>query len=145
MAEEYTLREEPDAPYEDVEAVRWGLSRFNQRHAGDDSFTPVTLLLRDSVGAVIGGLIGGTYWSWLYVEILWLDDAVRRQGWGTRLLARAEAIAAERNCAAVHLDTTSFQARGFYERNGYHVWGVLDDLPPGHQRFFMAKKLGVGG
>ena len=145
MPEEYRLSEEADPPYDDVEAVRWGLSRFNQRHAGNDSYTPLTLLLRDAAGAVAGGLIGGTYWSWLYVEILWLDDALRRQGWGRRLLARAEAIAAERGCIAVHLDTTSFQARGFYERQGYTVWGVLDDLPPGHQRIFLSKKLGGGG
>lgn len=137
----YRLSEEDTPNPEDIEAVRWGLSRFNQQIAGDDGFAPLTLLLRDPDGAVVGGLLGGTYWHWLYVETLWLDAPLRRMGWGSRLLQRAESIALERQCIAVHLDTTSFQARGFYERHGYQVWGVLDDLPPGHQRIFLAKRL----
>ncbi|MGC6728099.1 hypothetical protein ACP0GO_26835, partial [Escherichia coli] len=39
------------------------------------------------------------------------------------------------------LDTYSFQARGFYEKLGYTVFGTIDDFPPGHQRFFGRKRL----
>jgi len=35
----------------------------------------------------------------------------------------------------------SFQARGFYEKVGYTVFGRLDDCPPGHSRFYMQKPL----
>ena len=34
----YRLSEEDNPSPEDVEAVRWGLSRFNQQIAGDDGF-----------------------------------------------------------------------------------------------------------
>ena len=54
---------------------------------------------------------------------------------------RAEAEAIRRGCLGAWLDTFSFQARGFYERLGYAVFGALADYPPGHDRFFMQKPL----
>ncbi|HEX9369376.1 MAG TPA: GNAT family N-acetyltransferase [Roseiflexaceae bacterium] len=141
MSDGYTMTLEADATPEDLAAVRAGLSAYNRRQAGDDSFEPIDLIVRDAAGAVAGGLLGGTYWGWLVIEILWLADELRGQGWGSRLLRAAEQIAVERGCHAAHLDTMSFQARPFYERHGYAVFGVLEDLPRGHQRYFMQKRL----
>ena len=45
--------------------------------------------------------------------------------------------ALRRGCRAAYLDTFSYQARPFYEKLGYEVFGTLDDYPLGHQRFFM--------
>ena len=56
-----------------------------------------------------------------------------------------ESVAVRRGCTHAHLDTFSYQARPFYERRGYSVFGTLDDYPPGHQRFFMAKRLSGPG
>jgi hypothetical protein len=41
----------------------------------------------------------------------------------------------------VNLDTMSFQSRPFYEKHGYQVFGVLEDHPLGHNRYFMRKLL----
>lgn len=138
---EYRLTDEQTAAPDDVAAVREGLNQYNWRHVQPDSYGPIHLFVRDETGAVVGGLLGGTYWGWLYVEILWLSDDLRHQGWGTRLLAEAERIAVERGCHGAHLDTMDFQARPFYERQGYSVFGILDDVPLGHQRIFLKKKL----
>jgi hypothetical protein len=56
-------------------------------------------------------------------------------------MRRAEAVAAARGCVGVWLDTFSFQARPFYERLGYSVFGTLEDNPRGGARFFMQKRL----
>ncbi len=37
----------------------------------------------------------------------------------------------------------SFQARPFYERHGYTVFGTLDNYPIGHSRCFMQKAFAV--
>ena len=71
-----------------------------------------------------------------------MAQALRGQGHATRLMAAAEAYAVEKGCVGVVLDTFSFQARPFYERLGYRVFGQLDDYPPGHTRFYMEKRLG---
>jgi GNAT superfamily N-acetyltransferase len=75
------------------------------------------------------------------VSALWVADAVRRHGHGGRLLAAAEAYALERGCIGVFLDTFSFQARPFYERHGYCVFATLADCPPGHESYFLQKRL----
>jgi hypothetical protein len=51
----------------------------------------------------------------------------------------AEAEAIRRGCRGAWLDTFSFQARGFYERPGYSIFGTIENFPPGHRRFFLKK------
>ncbi len=134
-----TLEENPDPA--EIAAIRGGLSAFNRAAASDDTFTPLTLVVRAPDGKVAGGLIGGTYWGWLYVEDLWLSEEYRGQDLGSQLLARAEQAARERGCHGAHLDTMDFQAPGFYEKQGYTVWGVLENIPRGHKRIFYKKDL----
>ena len=66
---------------------------------------------------------------------------MRGKRWATKLMDQAEDYARERHCHSVELDTHSFQARPFYERRGYEVFGTLDDHPKGHKKFFLKKKL----
>jgi hypothetical protein len=40
------------------------------------------------------------------------------------------------------LTTSTFQAAGFYEKQGYAEIGRLKDRPPGHDRIWMAKRWG---
>jgi GNAT superfamily N-acetyltransferase len=141
MSEPYTIAHEVTPDPSAVAHIRAGLSAYNRQQAGDDTFTPITLLVRDHNGAVVGGLLGGTYWGWLVVDILWLADDARHQGIGSQLLQQAEQIAIARGCHDAHLDTMSFQAPDFYEQHGYSIFGVLDDLPRRHRRYFLQKKL----
>ena len=50
-------------------------------------------------------------------------------------------MAATRGCRHAYLDTFDFQARPFYEKQGYAAFGVQDDYPPGHRRYFVEKGL----
>jgi GNAT superfamily N-acetyltransferase len=130
-----------NATDDDAQAVRDGLARYNAVQAGEDGVQPLRLVVRDEAGTVRGGLLGATYWGWLVIEILWLDESIRGQDYGTRLVQMAERIAVERGCHAAHLDTMSFQAPAFYHKLGYRVFGQLEDLPLGHRRIFMQKRL----
>ncbi|MDB5698088.1 MAG: family acetyltransferase, partial [Alphaproteobacteria bacterium] len=47
----------------------------------------------------------------------------------------------DRGCVGVWLDTFSFQSRGFYEKLGYAVVGMIQDHPLGGARYFMQKRL----
>lgn len=126
---------------EDEQIIGSGLRQHNEEHvsgAGDATFA---IFLRDTAGAVRGGLLAKAGRGWLHINTLWVDPSVRGQGYGSQLMAAAEAEAIRRGCHSAYLDTFSFQARPFYERCGYEVFGTLDDFPAGHQRFFMRKSL----
>jgi ribosomal protein S18 acetylase RimI-like enzyme len=118
-------------------------------HAGAQGIEPrnhrsLTILVRDGDGRVVGGLVGTTVWGWLQVTQLWVADAIRGEGYGVALMRSAEAEAVRRDCHHALLDTFDFQARGFYERLGYEVFGEARDFPRGHTRFFMRKALDAG-
>ncbi len=80
-------------------------------------------------------------WNAVQVGALWVDAKYRKQGLGSRLLEAVEEIAAERGCTLIHLDTFDFQAKDFYVRHGYEVFGILNDSPEGHCRYYLSKRL----
>jgi GNAT superfamily N-acetyltransferase len=57
---------------------------------------------------------------------LWVAEAARGAGHGRRLMEDAEAYARSRGAVGATVETHSFQARPFYERLGYQVFGTLD-------------------
>jgi len=91
---------------------------------------------------VIGGILSEVYcWNILSIEILWVKDEHRNKGYASILMNDAESEAREMGCKISHLDTFDFQAKELYEKLGYTVFGVLEDCPDGHSRYYMSKKL----
>jgi len=123
------------------DAIIAPLVAYNKAQAGFDDSRPLLVLLEGEDGHVEGGLYGRTAFGWLFVELLYVPEAVRGTGVGTELLLRAEREAAARGCHSAWLDTFEFQARGFYERLGYTLFGELSDYPSGSSRYFMKKVL----
>ena len=135
------ITDEPDATDADCDAVLHGLRAFNEPHIGRAGHAPLNLFVRDADDAILGGLIGEYNWHWLFIDLLWVSDALRGYGVGSELMRTAEGVARARGCVGLYLDTIDFQARPFYERMGLEVFGILEDYPPGHTRYFMRKYL----
>jgi ribosomal protein S18 acetylase RimI-like enzyme len=125
----------------DRRRIREEIDSFNQRAAERDGHEEVAVFARSPEGEIMGGLLGGTYWGWLHIEYLWVSGECRTHGIGTRLLQAAEREAMKRGCGHAHVETHDFQAPGFYARNGYREFARLDDLPKGHVKVFLMKKL----
>ena len=126
---------------EAVAAIQRGLHAFNQDMGGNYDREPVTLLVHDKDGATLGGLLGLTFWGWLFIDWLFIRTELRGRGIGEELLKRAEDIARERGCQHAYTDTFSFQAPKFWARNGYKEFGRLDGMPAGHARIWFRKTL----
>ena len=126
----------------DRDAILKPLVAYNAEHAGKGDYGELALLVRDAAGEIVGGLYARSVYDWMFVELLVVPEALRGQGVGSELMARAEDAARTRGCAGIWLDTFSFQARPFYERLGYALFGSLPDHPRGHSRYFLSKLLG---
>jgi len=85
-------------------------------------------------------LWGATNLAHLHVDLLFVHELLRGTGLGRKMLIEAEreAITCGRRGAWLH---TVFQARGFCERLGYTVFGMIDNYRPGQQRVFLHRKL----
>ena len=122
--------------------IRQEVRDFGAEVIGEADFEALHVYARGADGELIGGLVGGTYWSWLHIDSLWIDERHRCKGYGTQLLSMAEFEAISRGCGNAFLDTYSFHARSMYEKLGYRVVGTAPNFPAGHERYFMVKSLG---
>jgi len=138
---DYTISFFDDKDQEALSIIGPGIHFYNQAQAGENHSQPLCLVLRDAEGTILGGLVGATYWGWLYVDLFWLPEGQRGQGYGREILQQAEEEARHRGCTQAYLDTFSFQAPGFYEKLGYEVYGELDAFPEGFKRYWMKKAL----
>jgi GNAT superfamily N-acetyltransferase len=127
-------------PADETLVVR-GLLAFNEDRLGPAGEQPVKFVARDSKGVVVGGILGHTRWRWMYVAKLWVDEHARGHGLGSRLMAAAEDLARSRGCTDVSLDTFDYQARPFYEKLGYELFGTLEGYPPGSRQYYLRKRL----
>lgn len=130
--------EAPDAA--DREAIAAPLRAYNLSKVPTLDIQPLVIALRDAQGRTMGGLWGETALDWLHIDLLGVPESMRGQNVGTALLLRAEEIARERGCVGAWLDTFAFQARGFYEKLGYSVFGEIPDHPVGGARYFLRKR-----
>jgi len=124
----------------DRHAVGRGLGAHNRAAYGRLGREARWILARDAAAAVHGGARCELAWGWLYIDWLWVEDGLRRQGLGSRMLDAAEALAREQGCLGVHLHTWTFQAPEFYARHGYAEVGRVADMPPGATRHWFAKR-----
>jgi GNAT superfamily N-acetyltransferase len=128
------------APH-DLAVIGESLGAFNDADVGPAGRQPLVIFVRDEDGEIAGGLSGHTAWGWLYVQWLWLAEALRGQGLAARLLAMAEAEALRRGCHGAWIDTFNPVALKTYQRAGYLQFGALEDFPKGRTRTFLQKRL----
>jgi ribosomal protein S18 acetylase RimI-like enzyme len=130
-----------DPPQADVSRLEERLREYNRSQVANPARTSLLISMLGVDNELIGGVFGRISYQWLFVDILWIAEQSRHQGQGRSLLQQVEQEASRRGCKNAWLDTFSFQARSFYEKNGYTVFGELADYPPGHTRYFLRKSL----
>ncbi|WP_263492064.1 GNAT family N-acetyltransferase [Bacillus sp. RAR_GA_16] len=90
---------------------------------------------------MIGGISGTLFWQHLHIDFLWVDEKMRGHGYGRKLLQQIESLAEEKGCRLILLDSFSFQAPGFYLKEGYEICGKVENHPEGHTQYFLQKRL----
>lgn len=89
---------------------------------------------------IIAGICADIYtWKIMYIDLLFVNEKYRNKNLGSYLLKKVEDEARAFGVTLAHTDSYDFQAKDFYVKHGYEVFGVLDDCPAGHQRFYLKK------
>lgn len=126
---------------EEIAFVNSALAKFNEEKVGADNHELLNIVEYDDNNSIIAGILGGTYWGWLHIDILWVAEKCRKQGIGSKLLKAAEEEARKRGCHSVHLETMSWQAPSFYKKHGYKIISELENIPAGNKKFHLIKEL----
>ena len=128
-----------DKQYVDDELYKFNLKHFPVDLRG--RYEEISLFLKDENGIVCGGINAEVCWNWLEIHTFMIDEDIRKSGFGTKLLLEIEKIALEKECDFIKVDTLSFQALGFYEKNGYQVFGSLDNVGRDYTHYYLKKDL----
>ena len=104
-------------------------------------YQPLGYFLRHPRGEWVGGCLGQIWASYLHVQWLWVAAGLRGRGLGARLLRAAETTALDHHAWASTLETFNPEAKVFYQRQGYEVFGTLEHYPRGFSKFFLRKTL----
>ena len=134
----------PSHPSEvDFESLKVGLTNYNESFTGSVLTEKVSSFLKDEEGLVVGGILGEVNWNWMHIQGLWVDESVRKEGWGSKLLENLEEHALSKGISNIRLETTTFQALGFYLKSGYSIFGQLPEMPQGHTSYFLQKQIDI--
>ena len=133
------LDERPSA--DDLRQILDGVRTYNRAAVGQQRPRAVACFLRDDEGRIVGGAHGDLWGHSVHIAAMWVAESQRGKGYGSALLRAVEDHAATRGHLLVYLETTSFQARPFYESLGYRVFGELVGIAEGCTLFFLHKDL----
>jgi GNAT superfamily N-acetyltransferase len=140
MSLDITVSNEKETHFIDDKIVAFNKSRvpFTQ----DNNFVSLNFHIKNESGSVIAGVNSLLYcWGMLYIDVLFVEESYRGQQLGSILLNKVETEAKLMGASLSHLDTFDWQAKDFYLKAGYEIFGVLDECPPGHKRYYMKKIL----
>jgi len=125
----------------EIDFVNNALAAFNDAKVGPDNHKLLNIVEYNDMNNVIAGFLGGTYWEWMHIDVLWVDKKYRNRGLGTKILMVAEEEARKRGCHHAHIDTMSWQAPNFYKKYGYEIISELNDIPMGNKKIYLIKEL----
>ncbi len=108
----------------------------------EEPFISINRCIKDENGEIIGGILAClALWNILSIDTLWVKEEFRNKGIAKQLLSLVETEARNMGCHIVYLSTYDFQAKDFYLKNGYEVFGVLEDCPKEHKLYHLSKRL----
>jgi GNAT superfamily N-acetyltransferase len=129
---------------EEIELIDNKLGDFNKTQVDYTSkmdYLPLYFNIKDEQSNIIAGINALTCWQMVHISELYVDQLHRGKAIGTLLLHKVESEAKAMGATTSHTDTFDWQAKGFYLKNGYEIFGVIEDCPKGHKRFFLTKRL----
>lgn len=127
---------------EDVDTIEEGLGEYNNSQVPyEHEWISLGKKIADDIGNTIAGCFAGIQgWHCAIIETVWVEEAFRNQGIGSQLLHEIEKEAKE-NGAHIAITESFDWSLPFFEKNGYVVAAVRQDVPKGHCCYVLRKLL----
>ena len=109
-------------PKEDELAIlKTGMMEDAKNKAGDDAGERFAFFIRDDANKIVGGVDGEIWCGCLHINHLWVDEPIRGEGYGQKLMLSAENFGSERGCTFSAANTMILEVVSFYKKLGYIV------------------------
>ncbi|HEY4832553.1 MAG TPA: GNAT family N-acetyltransferase [Waddliaceae bacterium] len=139
MQELYHL-ERDDTP--NLETILYaGLNDEAVAAKGMNRVSTFGICIKNETQKILGGAKGAVLYGNLYVDSLWINNKMRNQGWGTKLMAEAEKIGKECGCTFATVNTMDWEALSFYQKLGYNIEFIREGFEKDSKMFMLRKKL----
>ncbi len=126
---------------DDADVIENGIRTYSEAYEPKYENVGFYKKLADKDGSFAAGVIAevnkGAYG---FVDAVFVEEAVRRQGLGTALLKAAEDFTRE-NGAHIVLTNAGDWNVDFFKKNGYLLRGELKDVPKGHDCYELYKNI----
>ena len=126
---------------DDAERIHDGIVAYSEAHEGKYERVDFRKKLADRDGSFAAGVIAEVDKdAYGFVDAVFVEEPLRRQGLGTALLKAAEAFARENGASMVLTNAGDWNV-AFFQKNGYLIRGELRDVPKGHDCYELYKMI----
>ena len=126
---------------DDAETILNGLDAYSEAYEQPWENVGFNKKLIDKDGRFMAGVIADVdKGASCFIEALFVEEPLRRQGLGSYLLKEAEKCARE-NGASMVLSNAGDWNVDFFQKNGYLVRGELKEVPKGHNCYELYKMI----
>ncbi len=126
---------------EQVEDIESRLSAFDENYITYKMDGCIQIGVEED-GKLIAGLDACmTAFKILYVSTVFVDEAYRRKGVGSRMMREMEKRAISMGVNTIRLDTFNWQGKEFYEALGYQCVGHYENAEDGYSEYFFLKRV----
>ena len=121
--------------------INEGFNRYSAQSNVALNYEPFCFTAENSEGTTIGVIIGNAYYNEVRIADLIVDEAYRKSGVGSRLVAAVEKAFQGAGYDIVTLTTFGFQAPDFYKKLGFQVEFIREYSDPKLSKYFFKQEL----
>ena len=126
---------------DDAEVIENGIRTYSEAYEPEYESVDFYKKLVDKDGRFIAGVIADVDKdAYGFVDALFVEEPLRRQGLGTYFMQEVEKLAKE-NGASMILTNAGDWNVDFFKKNGYLLRGELKDVPKGHDCYELYKMI----
>jgi GNAT superfamily N-acetyltransferase len=125
----------------DIKTILDGMLLHHAKSGHQRTSEVINIFLKDNYKKVKAGAVVTVLWNGVDINMLWVEESLRKKGIGKKLMEMIEEQAKLRGCNLIYTNTFSWQGPEFYEKLGFIKYGELKDFPEGETLSYYAKTI----